>query len=152
MPSSRRTGDAQCAWWSKGAGGRWARSPGQQGWPDRVRSRARPVTPVPSTELGVEVGGGGRGKRRWRRLRNDIEGQPIRAHGCARAATSADRRRSRARPRPSWRGGGSELRPPRAPPSPGHRLPRFSAPPGFRRLLRASWGTKTADPARRPRT
>ena len=101
---------------------------------------------------GVEVGGvGGGGKRRWRRLRNDIGRSANQARGCARAATSADRRRSRAG-LPRQAGGEGEVSAPSAgpPPSPGHRLPASLHLLGFSRLLRASWGTlgtKTADPA-----
>lgn len=106
-----------------------------------------PLSPAP--RAGVEVGGvGGGGKRRWRRLRNDIGRSANQAHGCARAATSADRRRSRAR-LPGQAGGEGEVSAPSAgpPPSPGHRLPASLHLLGFSRLLRASWGTKTADPA-----
>ena len=106
-----------------------------------------PLSPAPGG--GVERGEGGTG--RWRRLRNDIGRSANQARGCARAATSADRRRSRTR-LPREAGGEGDASAPSAgpPPSPGHRLPASLHLLGFSRLLRASWGTlgtKTADPA-----
>lgn len=152
------TGDAQCAWWSKGCvwGGGVGQPLGSEPWSagmaglQRSGAPGSPLSPAP--RAGVEVGGvGGGGKRRWRRLRNDIGRSANQARGCARAATSADRRRSRAG-LPRQAGGEGEVSAPSAgpPPSPGHRLPASLHLLGFSRLLRASWGTlgtKTADPA-----
>lgn len=127
--------------------GAWARSPGLQGRLD-CRGEARRDHPCPQhPELRGERGPG----RGWRRLRNDIGRSANQARGCARAATSADRRRSRAGLPRQAGGEGDASEPSAGPlPSPGHCLPASLHLLAFSRLLRASrgtLGTKTADPA-----
>lgn len=151
MPSSRRAGDAQCAWWSRGHGGRWRLGALvlEDGRTAEER-RAGLTCPVPSTPSWGGGGGvGGRGRGGGDASGDDIGRSANQAHGCARAATSADRRRSRAR-LPGQAGGGSERALRRPPSQPRTRLPASLHLLGFSRLLRASWGTlgtKTADPA-----